>query len=392
MNLPRCLLILASACALGAATQENEFALAARSLDEMIAANYAYLDKLPGGTLPQSNELQTQRANVQDARALLAYAEARIASLADHHAITGSSFGNSWAVVPTYADIWAEPREGHFVVDAVRDDSPAATAMIQPGDRIISVDGMPVDKAVARFWSDLGLELTPERAGYAVRVLLAGRRDRPRRFAIESLGGEVRTLMLPSLYDLKQEQRPPLTSCKIGERIVIRFNNSLGDPATIAAFDNAVRSIADGHDLILDLRDTPSGGNTIVARAIMGWFVTDAHGYQIHNRPAEERATGIPRQWIEQVLPRDVGHSGELQTLLVGRWTGSMGEGLAIGFAEMGADVLGTQMAGLNGSVEDLRVGASNLFVKLPTERLLTVKGQPREEFVPRSIVREETC
>ncbi|MEM6265878.1 MAG: hypothetical protein AAF707_00005 [Pseudomonadota bacterium] len=55
-----------------------------------------------------------------------------------------------------------------------------------------------------------------------------------------------------------------------------------------------------------------------------------------------------------------------------------------MGFDALGAEVLGTRMAGLKGSIEDLRVGDTNLSVKLPTERLLTVAGLPREEFVPR--------
>ena len=40
-------------------------------------------------------------------------------------------------------------------------------------------------------------------------------------------------------------------------------------------------------------------------------------------------------------------------------------------------------MAGLNGAVEDLRLGDTDLSIKLPTERLMTTTGQPREDFVP---------
>lgn len=76
-------------------------------------------------------------------------------------------------------------------------------------------------------------------------------------------------------------------------------------------------------------------------------------------------------------------YRAQLPTVVVGRWTGSMGEGIAIGFAALGADVFGTRMAGIKGAVEDVRAGDANLFVKLPTERLLTPSGQPREEFVP---------
>jgi carboxyl-terminal processing protease len=190
--------------------------------------------------------------------------------------------------------------------------------------------------------------------------------------------------VLPSLYGQKQETRSPVSSCTRRGLTVIRFNNSLGDSAAITAFDAALAAVPPRHALVLDLRDTPSGGNTTVARAIMGWFVSKPSGYQIHNRPSEERETGIPRQWVEQVLPRSGRYRAKLPTLLVGRWTGSMGEGIAIGFAALGARVDGTRMAGLLGSVEDLRLGQTNLFVKLPTERLLSVTDEPREAFVPK--------
>jgi carboxyl-terminal processing protease len=167
---------------------------------------------------------------------------------------------------------------------------------------------------------------------------------------------------------------------------VVRVNNSLGDFATIAAFDAAMRDIPRAVPLVLDLRNTPSGGNTTVARGILGWFVDRPEPYQIHNRPSEERRTGIARQWTEQVLPREGKLRSELPLVLVGRWTGSMGEGIAIGFAALGADIQGDRMAGLNGSVEDLQVGETDLLIKLPTERLMTVDGLPREDFVPRPI------
>jgi hypothetical protein len=40
-------------------------------------------------------------------------------------------------------------------------------------------------------------------------------------------------------------------------------------------------------------------------------------------------------------------------------------------------------MAGLNGSVEAIPLGETGVSIKLPTERLMTVTEQPREDFVP---------
>ncbi|RKF22513.1 peptidase S41 [Altericroceibacterium spongiae] len=382
LGIRRCVLIMCAALSLGAAAEENRYAIAARALDDTIRTEYAYPDKLPGGVLPQSPELSRQRLAVHDRTSLLHYAENRMASLADHHAITGSSFADSWAIIPTYTDLWIIQADDGFLVDAVRENSVAAKAGIEKGQRLVAVNGVPADQAVKAFWDELGLEVTPRRAAYAARVLAAGRRDRDRHLTIADRAGTLRQVVLPSLYG-QQVSQVPLSVSSDGSHTVIRFNNSLGDERTIAAFDEAMRRVPSQNDLVLDLRDTPSGGNTTIARAIMGWFVSKAQNYQIHNRPAEKRETGIARQWVEQVLPREGRHRDRLPVIRVGRWTGSMGEGLAVGFAAMGASVQGAPMAGLNGAVEDLPVGDTGLTVKLPTERLMTVFGQPREDFVP---------
>lgn len=369
--------------ALSAAASMPDYPATANALDAIIERQYAYLDKLPGGTLPQSATLKAQRAAVYDDDTLLRYAENRIISLADHHAITCSSFKDSWAVVPTYADLWIVSREGQYIIDAVREGSPAALAGIQPGNRLVALDAVGTASAVSTFWRELGLAINPARAEYAARVLAAGRRDRPRKLSISDATGRVRQLNLPSLYSVVSERRPPLTISTNEARTVIRFNNSLGDDSTIAAFDAAMRLIPLGQEVVLDLRDTPSGGNTTVARAVMGWFSNKPHGYQVHNRPVEERETGVARQWIEQVLPRSGKYRRALPIIWVGRWTGSMGEGLAIGFASMRAEVRGGPMAELNGSVEDLKIGEADMCIKLPTERLLTTTYIPRERFLP---------
>ncbi|WP_265562199.1 S41 family peptidase [Sphingomicrobium arenosum] len=203
----------------------------------------------------------------------------------------------------------------------------------------------------------------------------------------------MRHVELPSLYSLEDEPRPPIDLCIADEMAVIRFNNSLGDMETIEAFDRAMAGIPDDRSLFLDLRDTPSGGNTVVARAIMGWFVDRPRVYQVHRRPVDRRETGIARQWQEQVLPRAGKYRATLPTILVGRWTGSMGEGLAIGMHAMGAEVRGSAMARLKGAVETFDVPGATFTITLPTEKLFSPSGQPREQYLPtRAISSGEAC
>lgn len=357
----------------------------ALSIDALVNAQYAYLDRFPGGIMPMSPALRTEAGAVNDRRSLLRYAERAVAALADHHAITGGSFSDSWGLVPSFSDLWIEPEGEDWRITAVRDNSPAAAAGIQPGDSLVTVGTMPTDAAVATFWAELGLDPTGDRAGYAARVLAAGRRDRPRDLTIRDPAGAERRLILPNLYAGGPGDRPPVTTREVDGVLIIRFNDSLGDRDTVAAFDGVMAGAIQGQPVQLDLTDTASGGNTVVARAIMGWFVDAPTAYQIHNLPAEERETGVPRQWIEQVLPRPgKRHHGSV-TVRVGRWTGSMGEGLAVGMEALGAEVTGGPMAGLLGAIYDHRLPNSGLVIKLPTERLYAVDGTPREAFRPRA-------
>ncbi len=357
----------------------------ALSIEGLINSQYAYLDRFPGEAMPMSPALRAEAEAVGDRRSLLRYAEHAVAALADHHAITGGSFNDSWGLVPSYSDLWIEPDGEAWRITAVREGSPAAGAGVRPGDRLVAIGEIPTAAAVATFWSGLGLEPAGDRAGYAARVLAAGHRDRPRDLTIRDASGIERRLTLPNLYETGSGDRPPVAAQEADGALVIRFNDSLGDTATVAAFDAAMAAARPGQPIVLDLTDTASGGNTVIARAIMGWFVDAPTAYQIHNLPAEARETGVPRQWIEQVLPRPgKRHHGSV-TVRVGRWTGSMGEGLAVGLDALGADVVGDPMAGLPGAVYDHRLENSGMVIKLPTERLYAVDGTPRETFRPRS-------
>ena len=387
MMLARFLMLGGAALLIGAADPgASDFAADARSIERRVNEDYAYLERFPDRRMPMTAKLTAEAAAVTDRRGLARFAERAMALLADHHAIAGSSFKDSWALVPSYADLWVEQRGGAYVVSAVRSGTPSDVARIRPGDRLVAVDGQPVESAIKAYWADLGGEAGGERDGVAARVLAAGRRDRPRDLTIAGPNGPTRRLNLPSLYAAVRVDRPPLSVTSEGRITRFRFNDSLGDTATIAAFDQAMARVGSGRQLLIDLTDTPSGGNTTIARAVLGWFVTRPTFYQMHRLPGEERRTGIARQWVEQVLPRSGKYYRGPVTVRVGRWTGSMGEGLAIGFDAIGARVEGDPMAGLLGAITDIKLDQSGQIVKFPVERLSAVDGTPRERFVPKRL------
>ena len=87
----------------------------------------------------------------------------------------------------------------------------------------------------------------------------------------------------------------------------------------------------------------------------MGRLVSSAQPYQRHELP-DPRRPGTPRRtWTEVVKPGGPFTYDKPMAVLVGRWTGSMGEGVAIALDGMQrADVLGSAMAGLRGAIETL--------------------------------------
>jgi carboxyl-terminal processing protease len=159
--------------------------------------------------------------------------------------------------------------------------------------------------------------------------------------------------------------------------------NNLGDTATIAAFDAALVALRDTTGLFLDLRNTPGGGSTDVAEPIMGRLIDRRQPYQrivpMHGKP-----------WLRNVAPRGPWRYTHPVTVLVSRWTGSMGEGMAIGLDAMHrASVCGSRMAGLNGSVFEHALPVWDLSVRLPGERLSHLDGTPRESWVPPVVVED---
>jgi len=149
----------------------------------------------------------------------------------------------------------------------------------------------------------------------------------------------------------------------------------------IEVFDQLVDQYTNYKNIIIDLTDTPGGGNTTVARGILGRFISEPLPYQKHE--FDEKGFDTKRVWIEYVTPRKSQFKGNIY-VLVGRWTGSMGEGIALGFDNIkNATVIGTEMAGLLGAIENFSLSETKIGYQIPTERLYHVNGTPREDFKP---------
>jgi C-terminal processing protease CtpA/Prc len=357
-------------------------------LCDIIADEYAYFDQK---TVDWQLVRETYRERVRDVgddpARFLNVIETMLEELYDFHVTLSLRNARSPAMVPPATDLWAERRDDRAVITAVRPGSPAAVAGLRAGDTVVTVDGVPVSEAIGARLGSCGARGDPAAMDWALIAVLAGRGGAHRRVGVRR-GDETFEVPVPPCErragggPLVEQRRLP------GGIGLIRLRDSLGDNATIAAFDEALGSLGDCAGLMLDLRDTPSGGNTTVARAIMGRLIAVEAPYQRHEAPWEERRFGVRRSWLELVTPRGAAPFLPPVVVLVDRWTASMGEGLAMGLDGLQrATVVGTPMAGLLGGTRGYTLERSHIVCRFPVDKLFHVDGTPRAEWRPPVLV-----
>ena len=137
----------------------------------------------------------------------------------------------------------------------------------------MSIDGRAVGEAVADRLPRALVREDPAAGDWALRTLLAGRHAAPVRVEVQTDSGLQSVAFLPG-----QSNRPKsaLTTRFIDPGIrVVRLHNSLGHAALVPAWDAALNTLRETDGLVLDLRDTPGGGNTTVARGLLGPLVSE---------------------------------------------------------------------------------------------------------------------
>lgn len=355
-----------------------------------ISDHYAYFDQR---TTDWNRVRETYRPKLEGVRTtghFVRFLEDVLDELYDPHSHLNTNTASSRRLVPSGADIWAEWKGNSAVITEVRRGSAAMKSGIREGMLIESFNGIVIEEAVGRQYGKSLRRIDKEVRDWALRALLAGRRNEERRIAVVDrgarraflVGDEAATPLGEAVNKLLEYRR---IEGNIG---YIKINNALGDTNLIVAFDAALVALRDTRGLVLDLRDTPSGGNTTVARGILGRFIAREMPYQRHSIPAEERKHDVKRSWIELAAPRGDFTYKQPVALLVSHWTGSMGEGMAVGMDAMGrATVVGTRMAGLLGATSQITLPNTRIGVSFPTEKLFHVNGSPREDYSPKWLV-----
>jgi len=277
---------------------------------------------------------------------------------------------------PPY-DLVVAPAGDAALVRDVLEGSVAAVAGLAPGDHVLSVDGRPVAAIAAAHVPRCLARPDPEALAYAWNVAVAGRRRRPRTVVVKPRRGARRTVELGAPPGAGE---PDLSWRRLDGGLGYVRIASFGDPATIARFDEALEALKGAPGLILDVRRN-GGGDTAVARPIMGRFIAERRPYA---RMRRREGPGLGPAWTEYVDPRGPFTYLGPVVVLTDAWSASMAEGFPMGMRGLGrARIVGTRMMGLGAAVFQIRLDRTGLQAQYSAEPVYDVGDRPRWELRP---------
>lgn len=284
------------------------------------------------------------------------------------------------ARVPPF-DLMVARAAGGIRITAVQADSAAAEAGLAIGDILTAVDGAPIETAIRAAGLRCLKRADPAADAFVIGSVAAGRRAMPRRFAVRRGDAPAREITLP----LKQwGELPDVAHRRLADGIGLIAIRSFSDDPAVAAFDKALVELRDAPALLIDVRGN-GGGDTAVARPIMGRFITARMPYA-HMRRRAGAVLG-PR-WTEYVEPRGPFTWTKPVVVLCDHWSASMAEGFPMGMRGLGrAAIVGTPMMGLGAAVFSLRLDRSGIDLQYSAEPVYDVQDRPRWTMRPDVLV-----
>ncbi len=260
---------------------------------------------------------------------------------------------------------------------SVAERSAAQQAEIRVGDLVTHVEGMPIARVAAERMPRCLAGPDAAADSYAWNATVTGRRGQARRLTIAGRGD-----VMLALTDVPEE--PALTWRRLDGGFGLIRIASFGDEATVASFDTALAALRDTRGLVIDVRAN-GGGDTAVARPIMGRFTTITRPYA---RMRRRDGAGLGPFWTEVVEPRGPFTYTAPVVVLCDRWSGSMAEGFPMGMrAVCGARIVGQPMMGLGAAVFRLRLDRTGIEAQYSAEPVYDVYDRPRSALRPDLLV-----
>ncbi|MEE9407984.1 MAG: S41 family peptidase [Polaribacter sp.] len=247
---------------------------------------------------------------------------------------------------------------------------------------VLNFNSKKFNKVIDAFPTQCVNKNLPEVREWIANKIISGRYNESRVLTLRLTDDRKISLNVDNIK-IKKE-RTLLTTNKKNDVGVIRINNSLGKNNLIKQFDKELNSLINTKALVLDLRNTIDGGNSYVTNAIMSRFINKEMPYQ--KQISKEKYGNNPeiiKTSLEYVSPRGIYYNKPV-IVLVGKWTGDVAEGLAIGLDGMNrAKIVGSEMGKFAGSTTNYSFKNSKYSYSVSTDKLYHVNGLLREDFVP---------
>ena len=191
--------------------------------------------------------------------------------LYDSHVILNTNTDVSYRL---NSPIYIEARENRFYIKNVFSsqlDHTFSSNII--GAELVSFNQLEFQLVIDQFPTTCHDKTDPKVKEWLANKVLAGKRNEPRMIELKLPNGQ---LMIINMDDINQINNASLLDYSSKENVgIIRINNSLGNSDLVGVFDNALTALRNTEALIIDLRNTPDGGNTGVAEPILGRFISE---------------------------------------------------------------------------------------------------------------------
>jgi len=352
-----------------------------------ISNNYVYLQEKNIDLNCIKEYYEKQIPNIKTEEEVILFFEYLLDEFSDNHITLRTNTKSSFRLL---APIYATFKNDKPIISNVWQTQIESLNQNIIGAEILKFNGIEFTQVIKDFPTHCNDKNLPETKEWIANKILAGRYNEPR----------ILTLKLPDnkkikvdVDSIKIKNDSDLLAVKTINRIgIVRINGSLGNDNVVSKFDKTINDLSNTKGLIIDLRNTAFGGDSYEARGIMSRFINESKPYQKHSFIAKSKNNpDVERSWVEYVSPRSKQYKKPV-VILVGRWTGSMGEGLAIGFEGMKrAEIVGTEMRRLAGEVYDFGFKNQWFGFKLSTRKLYHLNGTIREEYVPTNYVEQST-
>lgn len=358
----------------------------AKELDKLLEDlkyNYIYLKDKGVDLACLKQKYKAKINDVKWADDVVLLFEYLLDELHDNHVMLNTNRSSSYRL---YSPLYTQTSNGKTLISYVWQSQLKKLPQNIIGAEVSKFNGVKFSQVIDAFPTQCHNKQNTKVRNWIANKVLAGKYNQPRILTLKLITGK--TIRF-DLDQLKLKHDKALLSLRKENNIgIIRINNSLGNNQLISEFDKALDALKGTKGLIIDLRNTVDGGNTYVARGIMGRFIARPLPYQKHwTSESYSKQPVIERFWVEYVTPRGRQYKQPV-VVLAGKWTGSMGEGLTIGLEGMKrATVVGTAMERLAGAMYGYSFKHLKFGYRLSGEKLYHVNGTPREQYVPKHLV-----